>query len=163
MRNRALLVSLVILAAVIALVAAVVGLRRSRAPVIYADVHAAPGLREGAPVSFRGIAVGEVTHIAFVPDGLRLTISLSRPDVPLRQGDGVRVKPNGIFGDIVLELVPGASSAPPVTQGTLLHEAPLDSATVAQQAVGKALLQRFARDFMRDSARDSSVRAGGKP
>ena len=163
MRNRALLVSLLVFAALVALVAAVVALRRPHGPVIYADVHAAPGLREGALVSFRGIAVGQVTHIAFVPDGLRLTIALSRSDVPLRQDDGVRVKPNGILGDIALELVPGASSAPPVAQGTVLHEAALDSATLAQQAIGKALLQRLARDFVRDSARDSSAQAGAKP
>ena len=163
MRNRALLVSLLIVAAVTAVVAAVVGMRRSRGAVVYADVHAAPGLREGAPVSFRGIAVGEVTHIAFVPDGLRLTIALSRPDVPLRQGDGVRVKPNGIFGDIALEFVPGASSAPPLAPGMVLHEAAVDSASLAQQALGRMLLQRLAREFVRDTARDSSARAGAKP
>lgn len=163
MRNRALLVGLLIIVAVVALVTTVVGLRYPRGPVIYADVHAAPGLREGAAVSFRGIVVGQVRHIAFVPEGLRLTIALSRRDVPLRGSDGVRVKPNGILGDIALELVPGAGSAPPVGEGAVLHEVAVDSATLVQRAVGAALLRRLARDVVGDSARDSSAGARGKP
>lgn len=163
MRNRVLLVGLLILAAVVALATAVVGLRRPRGPVIHADVHAAPGLREGATVSFRGIAVGQVTHIAFVSDGLRLTIALSRPDVPLRSSDGVRVKPNGILGDVGLELVPGPSSAPAIGEGAVLHQVAVDSATLRQQAVAEALLRRLARDLVHDSARDSSARARTRP
>lgn len=163
MRNRALWVGLLVTVAVVVLVTALVGLRYPRGPVIYADVQAAPGLREGAAVSFRGIAVGRVTHIAFVPEGLRLTIALSRRDVPLRSSDGVRVKPNGILGDIAVELVPGAGSAPPIGEGAVLHEVALDSATLRQRAVGEAILRRLARDVVGDSARDSSGSARARP
>ena len=163
MRTRALYALLIIVAAIAALAVAVLHLRAPRGPVIYAELHSAPGLREGAEVSFRGIAVGRVRHIGFVPGGLRLTITLDRADVPLLRGDSIRVRPNGVFGDIALEIVPGPGGAGAAQPGVVLHEASPDAAMVRQQAVGEALLRRMAHGLAPNSAPDSSAKVPPRP
>lgn len=162
-RTRAVYVALLVVAAATLLTLAVLRLRGPGGPVLYGDLRAAPGLREGAPVSFRGIAVGQVTHIGFVRDGVRLTIALARPDVPLRRGDGVRVRRNGVFGDFAVELTPGPASAPPLRDGDVLGEAPPDSAMIRDEAFRNALLEKVGAVFRRDSGTDSARGQGKRP
>lgn len=163
MRARALYALLIIVAAIVALAIAVLHLRAPRGPVIYAELHSAPGLREGAAVSFRGIAVGRVSHIGFIPGGLRVTITLDRDDVPLLRDDSVRVRPNGVLGDIALEIVPGPGGADAAAPGVVLHEASPDAAMMRRQAVGEALLRRMAHDVAPNGAADSLTKAPPRP
>jgi ABC-type transporter Mla subunit MlaD len=163
MRNRTLLTALLIIVAIAALTITVVHLRAPRGPVIYAQLATAPGIREGAPVSFRGIVVGQVSRIAFVPGGVRLTLALNRRDVPLRQGDGVRMKPNGLLGDMALVIVPGPATALEAKDGAVLHEVPPDAESLRQQAIGEALLERFKAGLTKGSSPDSRPTAGARP
>lgn len=152
-RGGALVAGALILAAIAIVVVATRWLRGPHGPVVYAELRSAPGLHEGARVTFRGIAVGTVTHVGFADDGLRLTIALSRRDVPLRSGDGVRATPNGIFGDLDVEIVPGPASAPPLAAGGSLGEAAPDSAAIRQRALADAFVRRLGDAFQSDSAR----------
>lgn len=163
-RRAALVAGVLVIVAIAIVVAATRWLVGAHGPVVYAELGAAPGLREGAPVSYRGIGVGEVTHIAFAGDGLRLTIALNRRDVPLRSGDGVRVTPNGIFGDYGVAIVPGPSSAPSLAEGGVLGEASPDSAALRQRALADAFFRRLGQSLAPDTAprtpRDSGARHG---
>ena len=163
MRNRALALGLLVVAAVVILTAALMQLRGPHGSVIYADLGAAAGLRDGAAVSFRGIEVGRVTHIAFVPNGLRVTIRLTRTDVPLRSGDGVRATSNGVFGDIGLELVPGSGQSPALADGGVLAEVAQDPATLRRRAAGEAFVRSLTRALTQDSTHDLVGRARVKP
>src|SRR5688500_296897 len=62
------------------IIGVLIGCRES--PRIYAELSAAPGVRTGASVSFRGVPVGVVEKIAFTESGVRLTLVLTRTDVP---------------------------------------------------------------------------------
>jgi phospholipid/cholesterol/gamma-HCH transport system substrate-binding protein len=162
MRHRTLFIAFLILAAIAGVAVAAIHLHASRGPVIYAELAAAPGVREGARVTFRGVAVGSVTRIAFVPDRVRLTIALDRSDVPLRQADSVRIKPDGILGDMSVVIVPGTGSAPAASDGAVLHEAAPDAASIRQQALGDALLRQFRSGLTNDRV-DSTTRPGATP
>ena len=104
-----------------------------------------------------------MTRIAFVPAGVRLTIALDRSDIPLRQGDSVRMKPDGIFGDMSLVIVPAPGAAPPAGDGAVLHEAAVDPASLRRQALGEAMLRHLRAALTSDSVPDSTARSGAKP
>jgi ABC-type transporter Mla subunit MlaD len=162
MRTRSLVFAMVLVAFVIVMVA-LMQMRGPHGSVIYADLAKANGLREGAAVSFRGIDVGRVSHIAFRPNGLRVTITLSRPDVPLRTSDGARARPNGLFGDIALELVPVSGPGAPLAEGGILLEVPPDAEMLRNQIASEALSRSLARVFSPDTARDSLRKEPRKP
>ena len=163
MRQRTLFIAILILAAIAALTIAAIHLRAPRGPLIYAELTTAPGVSEGARVTFRGVEVGRVTRIEFVPGRVRLTIALDRSDVPLRQGDSVRMKPDGIFGDMSLVIVPAPGTAPPANEGAVLHEAALDPASLRRQALGEAMLRHLRAALTSDSVSDSTTRLRTKP
>ena len=85
----------------------------------------APGIREGSPIDYLGIEVGEVSRVRFLrdtsgPPHLALELRLGRDSVPLRARDSVRVRNIGIFGDQALWIVPGPSNAPVLAEGDTL-------------------------------------------
>ena len=85
----------------------------------------APGIREGSPIDYLGIQIGEVTRVVFVRDSaspprVAVHIRLSRDSVPLRVGDSVQVRTIGIFGDQALSIAPGPSTAPRLSGGDTL-------------------------------------------
>jgi ABC-type transporter Mla subunit MlaD len=162
MRTRSL-VFVTVLVAFVIVMAALMQTRGPHGSVIYADLAKASGLREGATVSFRGIDVGRVSHIAFLPNGLRVTITLSRPDVPLRTGDGARARLNGLFGDVALELVPVSGTGGPLPEGGILSEVPPDADMLRLQLASEELSRSLARVLNPDSARDSLRKAPRKP
>jgi ABC-type transporter Mla subunit MlaD len=162
-RPRPVLLGFLVVLALLIVVAATLRLREPGGPVLYADFPAAAGLRVGAPVSFRGIDVGHVTHIAFVPGGVRLTMKLIRDDVPLQQDDKVRVQPLGIFGDVGLELVPSPGEAPPLASESVLPGIGEDSAMVRQRAVQEAVFRTLARDLFKRDSSDSLRRPQSSP
>jgi ABC-type transporter Mla subunit MlaD len=157
MRTRALSLGLLILVAVVALAGAMIRLRGARGPVLYAWLRTGSGLREGAAVSFRGIPVGEVTDITVVRNTVRLTIALNRADVPLRQGDGVRVRRNGILGEAELEIVPTATPGVALGAGAVLLEVSPDPASVRREAVERAWLRAIGQATGLTITRDSGT------
>ena len=127
MQKRVAYVVVLAVIALSAIAAAVVRLHVPQGPVIYGELRTAPGLREGATVSFRGIAVGRVTRVAFGSNAVRLTIALQRADVPIRSGDEVAVRQSGLLGDMRVEIIPAASPGPPLPVGGVLYEADPDA------------------------------------
>ena len=162
MQHRSLYASLLLAIGVLVAVP-VVRYWRARGPRVFAQLKAAPGLRDGATVVFRGVAVGTVKDITAMPEGVQLTLALDRSDVPLRQRDGARVKSLGILGDVVVELVPGPSSAPPLAAGMILREAPPDTLEQWRRARAAAALGELARGVIRPGTQDSSARGSVKP
>ena len=163
MRNRSLSVGLLLLVAIVATIAAIMRLRVPKGPVLYAELRTASGLRDGAGVSFRGVNVGAVTHIDFIPNAVRVTIALHRADVPLRQGDSVRVRRNGAFADPELELVPTIQPGPALRPGEVLPEAPPDRASLRRVAIERAWLERIAHATGVTIGRDSAARGKTVP
>jgi ABC-type transporter Mla subunit MlaD len=79
---------------------------------VVAVVREAPSLRVGDRVEYRGLAVGSVTSLE-IPDGrVHLTLTLTRPEIPLRATDRVRVVADGVFGASYVEIVAPSFDAP---------------------------------------------------
>ena len=156
--------SIVFLGIAFALVGvAILRLVRPQATHVYAQLREAPGVKEGAQVAYRGVAVGKVTRIAFVPDGVLLTLALERSDVPLRQRDGIRLRTVGVFGEKLVELVSGPSAAPALTPETVLGEAPPDTSYLRWRAADTAFLRQLLRSLLKDSAPNSASPQQVKP
>jgi hypothetical protein len=102
---------------------------------IHARLADALGVKEGTRVTYHGVNVGVVQRLRLTPAGMVIDADLERADVPLRAGDSARVEAGKRveMGDVklsvssVVELVPGAVSAPPLTdRDTLAAAAPRD-------------------------------------
>lgn len=136
--------SLVILSA---LLAATDSCREHRDRIVVTELPAAPGLREGAPVVFRGIEIGRVERLTLAHSGVRLALRVRRPDAPLRSGDRVALRPVGIVGDVAVDIVPGPASASVLGDSATLVALPRDTLAVereaAAQAVAKAMFDRL--------------------
>ena len=146
------------------LVLMVASCRRDRG-VFYTDLADATGVREGVVVRYRGIPIGFVRRIAFADSVVRLTIGLTRPDVPLRVRDGVRLVAEGVFGDYTLDVIPGPDTAMALPRGGTLRAAPRDSVVELRREVLEATAAAALHDmgglWRRDtSARDTTGRGG---
>ncbi|MDB5650044.1 MAG: uncharacterized protein JWL62_1564 [Hyphomicrobiales bacterium] len=83
------------------------------------DVHIrfagpAPGLRVGAPVTFNGLRVGEVMHLALDPqdpDGIEARVSIDAA-TPVSAGTRVSLDSQGLLGAVYVSLYGGASDKP---------------------------------------------------
>ncbi len=84
---------------------------------LYADMARADGIHIRTPISYRGVTVGMVDSLGFSPTGVRLRFRVDRPDVPIRELDSIIDRPVGLFGDRVLEIVPGSGAATLVENG----------------------------------------------
>ena len=117
----------------------------------------APGVRVGARVSYRGVDVGAVEHIALTGSGVVLALRLSRPDVPLRNTDQVAVRSTGLLGDAAIAILPkSAGDGRAWAEGDTLRAAPPDSAALARQASARALVDALGRVLTRDSTDPAS-------
>src|SRR5687768_746998 len=92
--------------------------------VISADFDAAPGLEAGQAVNYRGVAVGEVRKVSFTAAGVRAELAIERADAPVRSADTAILRTVGVFGDPVIDIVPGPASAPPASGTTVLPGRP---------------------------------------
>lgn len=127
---------------------------------VHAILPAAPDLREGATVRYRGIEVGRVTAVRIVDTGVQLDLAIQRADAPLRTADQVRAVPTGIFGDRQVEIVPGPVSAPKLAPDGWLVASPPDTLAAIRDAVIGAVVQSaFDRLATRDSASGTRQRA----
>ena len=139
---------------------AVASCRQERA-VFYVDLPDAAGVREGAVVRYRGVPIGQVERVSFADSVVRITIGLTRSDVPLRSRDGIRLAAEGLFGDRTLDVIPGPVTAPALRRGGTLGAAPRDSAAELRREVLEAAAAAALRDIGGVWRRDTSVRDSG--
>ena len=150
MRDASIRLGVLLAIAATILIVGLVWLSRANdGPRLLGDLPEAPGLRVGAPVSFRGVSIGIVEDVAFTDSSVRVTIALRRDDLPLRRGDGVRMTHMGIFGDVALEIVPGPAGAPRVRDGDVLGAAPPDRTMLRREAAAESALVELARGARR--------------
>ena len=124
----------------------------------------AEGVREGTPFRYRGIEAGRVEQLSLSDSGVRVLIRLARDDVPLRVGDSLAVRPDGIFGGVALEVVPGHGAAQPLPAGAVLPGTVPDTAAWTARAamaegIARAAFSRFSRDSM-EGADSNRVKTG---
>lgn len=100
------------------------------------DLHAefanVQGVVAGAPVWFQGVEVGTVKALDFIAHGdssrVRISFTVNDRVWPLVRTDSrVRIQSLNLFGEKMMEVTPGSSSAPRVANGaTLPSERPTD-------------------------------------
>lgn len=121
---RARLAALMAAAAGIAVALAIAGWRdertvqRARIILPYAE-----GVREGTRVTYRGVEVGSVKRLAFDTNGIAVDVTFHQV-VPIRTGDSIAQRTMGLLGDRVLDIVPGAPTAPILPDNGFLHARP---------------------------------------
>jgi phospholipid/cholesterol/gamma-HCH transport system substrate-binding protein len=90
-------------------------------------VEDAGGVRRGDPVQMRGVNIGRVIRFGMVPDGVAITLELSKDyDVPA--DSRVMIRSSGVLGGMVAEIVPGQETRvlrdggrlPGESEGTLM-------------------------------------------
>ena len=141
---------------VVVIVAGVVSyLTRDTTRRFYVELPQAPGVKEGVPVWYRGVAVGRVDSLGFATERVRLRLAITRPDVPLRSGDRAHLAPMGVAGTNVIDILPGPATEPLLQDGSVVPFAWPDTVRVAtpQQtdSMIRAIIQRSER--AKDSAR----------
>lgn len=141
---------------VVALVAGVVTyLTRDGVRRFYVELPQAPGVKEGVPVWYRGVAVGTVDSLGFTAERVRLRLAITRRDLPLRAGDRAHLAPMGVAGTNAVDILPGPPTAALLDDGGELPFAWPDTTRVAtpQQtdSMIRAIIQRSER--AKDSAR----------
>jgi ABC-type transporter Mla subunit MlaD len=126
--------------------------RRHHERIVFTDLPAAPGVREGGAVLFRGIDIGTIQRVTLMHSGVRLTLRIRRPDAPLRVGDRVALRTLGILGDNVVDIVPASGPAPPLPDSAVRPAMPPDSLAPAREAAARAIVDAMiGRAFRRDS------------
>ena len=115
---------LTLLAAFVIATAAVIALTRDRfgGREVMAELSTAPGVVEGTVVTYLGVRSGYLRKIDLSSGRVMLTLHIRRPDVPLHANDGIRLRPLGVFGDWMVEIVPGAPGGAPLGIADTLHE-----------------------------------------
>ena len=142
------------------LLAAAASCREHRERIVLTELTAAPGLKEGASVFFRGVEVGRVERLTLAHSGVQLVLGVRRPDVPLRAGDRVALRTVGLFGDAVVEIVPGPERAPPLGDSTTLAAVSPDTLAPAREAAAQAVAKMVIGPFLqRDSVTQSAAGA----
>jgi ABC-type transporter Mla subunit MlaD len=77
----------------------------------------ADGVREGTVVTFLGVEVGFVERLRIDDGKVIAQLRVQREDARVRRDDTLRLRPNGIFGGMTLDWVPGSRQAPPLADG----------------------------------------------
>jgi ABC-type transporter Mla subunit MlaD len=127
---------------VILLVAALVlGCSQKPENVVHVIAEQATGLRKNARVHYRGVDVGLVKQVYFTPGGVRIDLLLERDDVPIRTQDTVRLRSVGAFGAQVIDIQPGAATAPLVARGATLPKVQPESTVSMPVSVWRSILR----------------------
>jgi ABC-type transporter Mla subunit MlaD len=121
----------------------------------YVELPQAPGVKEGVPVWYRGVAVGTVDSLGFTAERVRLRLAITRRDLPLRSGDRAHLAPMGVAGTNVIDIIPGPPTDPLLVDGGEVPFAWPDTTLVVtpQQtdSMIRAIIQRSER--AKDTAR----------
>jgi ABC-type transporter Mla subunit MlaD len=134
--------------------------RADEALTVLAVLPNAPGLNEGASVTYRGVEVGTVEHISFSDTAVQIQLHLTRSDVPLRVGDQVRIASLGLLGDKIVDIVPGPVSARALTHTDTLGAAPADSLAAARADLAEEIVNSFLKRMNDAPNRLDSFRLG---
>ena len=119
----------------------VLGCAQKRENVIHVIAEQAPGLKKNARVQYRGVDVGHVQQVYFTPAGVRIDLLLERDDVPIRTQDTVHLRPVGAFGAQVVDIVPGAATAPLVASGATLPKVQPESTVSLPVSVWRSIMR----------------------
>lgn len=76
----------------------------------------ASGLKANSPVEIAGIEVGQVESIGLDDNQARVRLRI-RPDVRIRADAAATIRTRGVLGDKFIEIQPGSSSYPTVSEG----------------------------------------------
>jgi len=143
-------------------IALVVGCAQKRENVVHVIAEQAPGLKKGAPVRYRGVEVGEVRQVYFTPGGVRIDLLIERDDAPIRSQDTVRIMSVGAFGAQVVDIQPGAQTAPLIARGATLPRVQPESTVSLPVSVWRSIVRRMgfeAESSVVDSAaRDTAAK-----
>lgn len=152
-----------VLLSIASLVAAAGACRGRHDRVVFTDLAAAPGIREGAPVVFRGVEVGTVERLTLAHSAVRLALRIRRPDAPLRAGDRVAVHTVGLFGDRAIEIVPGPGDAAPLADGATLATVPPDTLAPAREAAATAVAKVLLAPLLHPDSTPGPRTTGARP
>lgn len=109
--------------------------------IVHVIAEQATGLKKSARVQYRGVDVGLVKQVYFTPGGVRIDLLILRNDVPLRAADTVRIATVGGFGEQVVDIQPGAQSAPLISRGATLPAAQPDSTVSLPIGVWRSIVK----------------------
>ena len=110
-----------------ALLTLAVACKRQDTRTAYVVLPIAERLKEGTPVTFRGLEIGVVRKIVLERTGVSAEIVIRRHDAPIHANDRVAIRAVGFFGDQVLDIFPSATEGPPLRDGDTLHADPPDA------------------------------------
>jgi ABC-type transporter Mla subunit MlaD len=119
----------------------------------------APGLKEGAGVTYRGIQIGSVDGISFSDTSVIVAFHVTRRDAPIGIRDQVRLASLGLLGDKILDIRAGPPSAPRVAAGDTLSAAPLDSLVAVRAAAADTLMASVLQQLGVSSGARDSIRS----
>ncbi len=107
---------------------------------ISAEFQSVAGLEAGAPVQYRGIAVGSVEKVVLPesPDKpIRVEMAIEREAGRLVRADSkAQIKADGVLGNQLVVLVGGSDQAPPVEEGgRIAGVEPMEIMALAEQAM----------------------------
>lgn len=129
--------------------------------IVHVIAEQAHGLKKSARVQYRGADVGLVKQVYFTPGGVRIDLLIQRNDVPIRAQDTVRITSVGAFAEQVVDIQPGAQTAPLLGRGATLVEAEPDSTISLPIGVWRSIVKTLG--FSADSAIRDSVAAVKTP
>ena len=109
------------------------------------------GIATGTKVTYLGLQIGTVDRLSIHDGKIIAEIRIHEKGAELRKGDHVRVKDFGIFGDHIIDLVPGPRSLPLVGAGDTL---------IAMQARELPIGSRI-EAFMRELDKRNGTGQGG--
>jgi ABC-type transporter Mla subunit MlaD len=70
------------------------------------------GIHSGTVVSYLGVPIGAIERVALHDGKVVAEMRIDHEGVVIRRDDSMRVQPHGIFGDKMIDLVPGPRTAP---------------------------------------------------
>lgn len=91
---------------------------------VYSVVTWGGGLRAGQPVLLSGVSVGYVGDVTFRREGTLLITMRIKKEYRLPANSTARVVPNGVFGDMMVTITPGAMTDEDFVEGDTIPSGP---------------------------------------
>ena len=86
--------------------------QRGKQQLVIAVLPRADGVREGMPVTYRGLDIGYVERLRIDQGRVVAELRIRRADAGIRREDTLKVRTMGLIGDKSLDFSPGVVSAP---------------------------------------------------